>query len=276
MTSRVPAWTPFDPGSPPGLSEGGALAGRVVALVVGEGALRAGWAGEVALDLAASWGTATGGRVVTADAGFQAPCLRYAADLPPGEGLSDMLLWGGSLQRVARRDVRGGFVVTAGTPIADGAAALGTPRWGELCAGCREAGVTLVVVTPASELGSAAIVEEASDVVLLVSPDEDAGSILAEGREKVRATLGVALRFPGPVGAASATEPAGPPPSADGKVRGPIPSAVGEAEKPRRANTRPASRPSRTVILATLLAVVIVIVLIVSLLGAVSPPGAGG
>jgi hypothetical protein len=275
MTSHLPSWTPFDPGSPPALSEGGALPGRVVALVVGEEAMRAGWAGEVALDLAASWGAATGGRVVTADAGFQAPCLRYAADLPPGEGLSDMLLWGGSLQRVARRDVRGGFVVTAGTPIADGTAALATSRWGELCTGCREAGVTLVVVTPASELGSSAIVAEASDVVLLVSPDEDATSVLAEGTDKVRATLGVAVRPPIPAGATSAQGPTGPRPAADAKAPVPRRSAGEEPGTPRRAPARSGSRPSRTVVLVGVAAVVIVIALIAFLLGAVSPPGVG-
>ncbi len=273
MTSHVPAWTPFDPGSPPALSDGGTLPGRVVALVVGEEAMRAGWVGEVALDLAASWGTATGGRVVTADAGFQAPCIRYAADLPPGEGLSDMLLWGDSLQRVARRDVRGGFVVTAGTPIADGTAALATPRWGELCAGFREAGVTLVVVTPASELGSSSIVAEASDVVLLVAPEEDAAAVLADGTEKVRATLGVASRPPTAAGAGSAST--GPSASAGSKVPSPKPRAGEAAGKPRSAAANAARRPSRTVILAVVLAVVIAIVLIGYLLGAVGPPGAG-
>ncbi len=263
MTSHLPAWTAFDPGAPPALSEGGPLPGRVVALVAGEGAVRAGWVGEVALDLAASWGTGTAGRVVTADAGFQAPSLRYAADLPPAEGLSDLLLWGGSLQRVARRNVRGGFVVTAGTPIADGSQALSTSRWGALCAGCREAGVTLVVVTPASELGVSSIVAEAQDVVLLVAADEDAGSVLAEGMEKVRATLGVAPRA-APTGREASAQAA-----STGAAQA-APLAVQSPSREAAAQARSGDighRPSRTVYYVAA-AVIIGLLLVWLLLGA--------
>lgn len=264
MTSHLPAWTAFDPGAPPALSDGGALPGRVVALVAGEGAMRSGWVGEVALDLAASWGVETGGRVVTADAGFQAPSLRYAADLPPGEGFSDLLLWGGSLQRVARPNVRGGFVVTAGTPIADGSAALATPRWGALCAGCREAGVTLVVLTPASELGVSSIVAEARDVVILAAADEDAGTILADGTDKVRATLGVAPR----------ATPSAPPATEDepGATTAAAPAASRtDTPPPARATSRSGDvvGPSRTVYFVA--AVVIIGLLLVWLLLGATP-----
>jgi hypothetical protein len=198
MTSDLPAWTPFDPDAPPVLSPDGNRPGRIVALVAGAGAMKGGWVGEVTLGLAASWGVATGGRVVAADAAFQEPCLHSAANVPLDEGLSDMLLWGGSLQRVARATERVGFVVTAGTPIVDGASALHSARWGEVCEGFREAGVTLVVLVPVSEAGLPDVVREASDVVLLLAPDEPPAGVLAEGREKVRAAVGLAATVGAP------------------------------------------------------------------------------
>lgn len=198
MTHELPAWTPFDPDAPPELSPNGGAPGRVVALVAGDAAMKGGWVGEVTLGLAASWGVSSNGRVVAADAAFREPCLHRAADLPLDEGLSDMLLWGGSLQRVARATERVGFVVTAGTPIVDGAAALVSSRWAEVCQGFREAGVTLVVLVPAAEAGLAAVVQEASDVVLLVSPEEAADAILEHGQEKVRATVGMLVSADAP------------------------------------------------------------------------------
>lgn len=191
MTSALPSWTPFEAGAPPAFSEPEARPGRVVALIAGEGALRAGWVGELALGLAEAWGVTAAGRVVTVDAGFHAPSLQRAADLPSGEGLSDLLLWGGSLQRVTRRSARGPLVVTTGTPIADGASVLGTPRWPAVCEGFREAGVLLAVVVPASEPGLDRVVAEASDVVLLAAKEEEASSLLAEGTEKVRGVVGL-------------------------------------------------------------------------------------
>ena len=191
MTPDLPVWTPFDPEAPPTLAANGDGRGRVVALVAGAGAMKGGWVGEVALGLAASWGATTGGRVVAADASFREPCLHRAANVPLDEGLSDMLLWGGSLQRVARATERVGFVVTAGTAIADGAAALSSPRWSEVCEGFREAGVTLVVLVPVSEAGLPSVVDEASDVVLLLAPDEPPAGVLAEGRSKVRGAVGM-------------------------------------------------------------------------------------
>jgi len=312
MTPDLPAWTPYDPEDPPRLSENGERPGRVVALVAGAKAMAGGWAGEVTLGLAASWGASTGGRVVAADAAFHAPCLHRAADVPLDEGLSDMLLWGGSLQRVARATERVGFVVTAGTPIADGAAALESPRWGEVCEGFRQAGVTLVVLVSASEGGTAAVVEEASDVVLLVAPEEASSSLLAAGHAKVRATVGLATAGPAPAFPAAEHVPPGPdtpepvvaraePPrekagAFEAALRDAIEADAPEgralegaddlpyrvSEGPRAAPEVPETTPppiepargrGRIVTLTALLVVLVLAVLVAALLGIVEIPG---
>ncbi len=291
MTHDLPAWKPFDPDAPPTLSPDGDRPGHIVALVAGAGAMKGGWVGEVTLGLAASWGVATGGRVVAADASFQEPCLHRAANVPLDEGLSDMLLWGGSLQRVARATERVGFVVTAGTPIADGAAALRSERWGEVCEGFREAGVTLVVLVPVSEAGLPSVVREASDVVLLLAPDEAPAGVLVEGTAKVRGSVGLsdAVDAPGEervaalVGA-SRDVPADAPEDAEGVdvldaaddplYRVPESRPAKEGQEVRGA---PAPRPSRgggrIFALVAVGVLLVIAVLVAAFLGFVNVPG---
>lgn len=189
MTSDLPAWTEFDPGDPLLLASSGPSAGRVVALVAAPEAARVGWAADIALGLARGWRH----RTVTADAGLTEPTLHLAAGLPLEEGLSDVLLWGGSLRRVARRMDEGGFVITAGTAVADGAAALADPRWASLCSGFREAGVTFAVLVPSSEAGLGSVLGEADDIVVVAGPDEDVSSLLTSNADRVRAIVGFAV-----------------------------------------------------------------------------------
>jgi cell division septation protein DedD len=134
--------------------------------------MAAGWAAEVALDVAQGWG-AGGCRIVLADAGLETPQLASALGVLPGEGLVDALRWGASVRRVARRpEGRPFFVVTSGTPVADGAAVLNTPRWQALCAGFRDAGVTLVALVPAADPCLDGVLGEATHAVIIATPGE--------------------------------------------------------------------------------------------------------
>lgn len=146
----------------------------MVAVVASPGAMAAGWAVEVALEVAQGWGSA-GSRIVLADAGLEAPQLASALGVLPGEGLVDALRWGASVQRVARRpEGRPFFVVSAGTPVADGAAVLHSPRWQALCAGFRDAGVTLVAFVPAADPCLEGVLGEATHAVIIAPPGEGA------------------------------------------------------------------------------------------------------
>ncbi|MGD8319133.1 MAG: SPOR domain-containing protein [Gemmatimonadota bacterium] len=190
MTSDVPAWSAFDPDVPPGLPEAGTASGRIVAIVASDGAIEEGWAGSVAVRMATSW-TASGHRLVLADAGFAAPTVHAAAGIADGEGLADLLLWGSSVRRVAQRsEAFGIFVIPAGTAVSSGDEALRTSRWTALCAGFRDAGVTFAVLVPAAEPGLEPVLEQASDVVVLGGEDEAGAEWIGELGDRVLARVG--------------------------------------------------------------------------------------
>ncbi|HSM60191.1 MAG TPA: hypothetical protein VK849_05315, partial [Longimicrobiales bacterium] len=190
MTDHVPDWAPFDPGAPPELPRGADGDGRVVALVASRTLARAPWTGEAAASLARTW--ATGGlRVVLADAGLERPTLHEVFGVRNEEGLSDAVLWGASVQRVARPLPRDGFyVVTSGTPVPDGAAVFATERWGQLCVGFREAGVTLVALVPDGAPGWESVVAAATDVFILSERADDVREAASRGGDRVRGVFG--------------------------------------------------------------------------------------
>ncbi|MDP2957995.1 MAG: SPOR domain-containing protein [Longimicrobiales bacterium] len=203
MTFDLPAWAPSDPGAPPRLPATEGSRGAVVALVATGGAIAGGWAGSVAVETADGW-SAAGVRLVLADGCLDAPSLHTALGVPLGEGLVDALRWGTSVGRVARRpEGRGFFLISAGTPIADGPAVLEGARWPALCAGFREAGVTLAVLVPVDDPGREAILREATGVVLLAAPGEAAEQALAGVDLPVLAVIGKELPPPVETGVGS-------------------------------------------------------------------------
>jgi hypothetical protein len=190
MTFHVPAWIRSDPGAPPRLPAPDGSAGQVVALVAADGAVSGGWAAEVALEMARGW-SAGGVRLVLTDGGLEAPSLHLSLGGAEGEGLVDALRWGASMRRVARRPEGSSFfVITAGTPVADGPAVLEDPRWPALCAGFREAEVTLAVLVPARDPCLGAVLEQAAAVVVLATPGESIPLALRLGKAPLLALVG--------------------------------------------------------------------------------------
>jgi len=173
MTPNLPAWTALDSVALPSPSGAPGESGGVTLLVATEGAVEAGWAGACAVGLARSWATA-GHRVVLADADVLAPTLHEELGLPNREGLSDVLLWGASVRRVAQGVEDGGFyLMSAGTVVADGIVPFQADRWSHLCDGFREAGVIFAVFTPQASVSSGPVMDRASEVVLLAEESED-------------------------------------------------------------------------------------------------------
>lgn len=215
--AELPEWQPLNGVAPP-VPEGGG-AGRVVVLVASERAVADGWAAPAAVSLARSW-SQQGRRVILVDGGLQRPSLHTAAGVSNGEGLSDAVLYGASVQRVSQPLDEGNlFLITAGTAVADSHTVARSPRWHRLSAGMTEAGVTLALFVQDGESGTAAFLGSASDIVVLANAGEPAPVAIRDLEPLVRAVTG-----PGPGGViASApdagTTPAGEPSGDSGGAR---------------------------------------------------------
>jgi hypothetical protein len=207
MISKQPSWTALDAGALPLPSGVPGDAGRVVAILATDGAVAAGWAGACAVALARAWASSRY-RVVLADLDLHAPTLHRELGLANGEGLSDILLWGASVRRVARGVKDGGFyLVSAGTAVADVRSALASPRWAPLCDGFRNAGVTLAVFLPHSAPARDAVLRQASEVMIVAPETEDVASLLAATSRPVTGVVG---RRGAPEAAPGPSAPAGP------------------------------------------------------------------
>ena len=231
--SELPSWQPLEGGSVP-ISDG-AGRGRVVAVVASGGAVRGGWAAEAALDLARAW-SASGKKVVLADAALDHPALHVAAGVDNDEGLSDASLYGASVRRVARPVDDGAFfVITAGSPVADANLVARTPRWQRLCDGFGEAGVTLILFVRDGDNGCEAFLAAASDVILFAERGEAPPAIVEQRASMVRAITGPGSQAAGAPGAPGAAEGAPPSPSGTSSRASTIPTPGGRA--PSRADS---------------------------------------
>ncbi|MGE0159358.1 MAG: hypothetical protein AB7T31_08080 [Gemmatimonadales bacterium] len=174
----------------------------MIALVASEKAVSSGWAGLAALDLARAWSKG-GEKVILADGALNYPTLHQLAELENAEGLSDAALYGASVRRVARQ-VAGEsfFLITAGTAVANANTVPGSPRWGKLVDGFKEAGVKLVLFVRDGDSGCAAFLDSASDIVVLADRGEHAPGAVRDREDLVRAVTG-----PGVAGGSEARPP---------------------------------------------------------------------
>lgn len=185
--AQLPRWQSTDAGVP---VPDGTNSGRIVAVVASEGAVEGGWAGTAALDLARAWSSG-GARVIVVDGGLHYPTLHTHVDTENIEGLSDAVLFGLSVGRVAK-PVDGGsfFLITAGTAVADANAVAGSSRWGTLLGGFVEAGVKLLLFVRDGDSGCAAFLGSASDIIVLADEHEKAPAAVRDLEGMVRAVTG--------------------------------------------------------------------------------------
>lgn len=147
----------------------------MVILLAGSAQEESGWAPRAALGVARGWARA-GHRVVLADLGLDAPALHALLGEENGEGITDALLYGSSVQRIARRPQGEKFaLIPAGTPVSDPAGVLAHPRWGSLATGFREAGVILALYLPVELPGADALARRVSLRILLGPGGEGLG-----------------------------------------------------------------------------------------------------
>ena len=196
MNPENQAWQPFDPaaGSLPGeiesaLSDGGSISACVVILVDSE--IDPDWGAQASLTVAKGW-AASGRRIILADACLDGPVLHEAVGVENGEGVSDMVLYGASAQRITERVESGLMLASAGTPVTQVADVLEHVKWDMVIRGCKEAGATLVFHVSTGTPGVEAMIRRAEGVVVLAPPSKDVNAILGSESGPLIAVLGPA------------------------------------------------------------------------------------
>ena len=162
----------------------------VVLLVVAPAAAGHEWTEQSAAALAAGWADQSR-RILLADFALTRPGLHRVLGVANGEGVSDAFLFGSSLQRVAHPVEGGRFLfVSAGTVTARPEAVTSSPRWEAVVEACVRVRATLVAFLPWDLPGSEALLDQASDVVLLTGPGAVHHEVVANGLgERLRAVL---------------------------------------------------------------------------------------
>lgn len=188
MTPNPLAWHEFDPESPrlpDGLEHPGSpgRGGVSVALLATAGARSDAWAPRAAASLARAWAH-QGERVLLVDLDLRRPELHQVLGEENGEGVSDAVLWGASLARIARsRDDQGLSFVPAGTVASDPEGIFSHPRWSEVVGEARRSGRSVVAYLPVDEPGVLEVARGAGVVVLLSTSHER--EVAASGLEDV-------------------------------------------------------------------------------------------
>ena len=194
MSPDIPAWQPIDTtdGILPGpldvaLDAADSVAGCVVFLVTPE--IDRKWGANASLLLARGW-AAKGRSVLLADASFEDPILHQVVDGVGEEGLSDIMLYGASVKRVARPVEGGILVVPAGTPVGNAEEVLAHPKWDTVVRGFEEAGAVLLLHLSAATTGAGALLDRAARIVVASSAAGDAESLLGSASNRVLAVVG--------------------------------------------------------------------------------------
>lgn len=267
MTRELPDWQPFDPsaGSVPTSTAPQSpeqTGGRVVVVTPTASVERNGWAARTAVALARAR-AGEGTKVFLADLSVRRPVLHDVVGVENGEGVTDALLYGASIRRIAVSSDEPFFFAPAGTVVADAEPVLAHPRWEVLTRGFASAGVTLLLYAPLELPGTRSLFQRASEVILLAAQDEAAGTDLDGADGKVTLVLGPEGGAPAgyyegevpaeiPAEAAGGTEAA-----ADGVPAGEPEAAVPtvSAERPRKKEK--AKRSSRVEMLVLLLVLIL-------------------
>lgn len=267
MTRELPDWQPFDPAAGP-VSTSTAPAspeqtgGRVVVLAPTASVEKDRWAARTAVALARAW-SGEGTKVFLADLSVSRPVLHDVVGVENGEGVSDALLYGASIRRIAVSGDEPFFFAPAGTAVADAEPVLGHPRWEVLTQGFASAGVTLLLYAPLDLPGTRSLFQRASEVILLATEEEAAGTDLDGADGKVTLVLGPEGGVAPGAGTDGGDVPAQMPADAPGTEAEAAAPGTGEAAAPAPAAPRSKrkrkrkSRSSRIEVLVLVLVLVL-------------------
>lgn len=205
MESRAqPAAVPFDPlndsvsGALTALLNGEGLKGPTLLLAVGTRARASGWAARMAVFLADALG-AGGTDVVLADLSLDAPELHSLVGLDNEEGLSDVFLFGASLEHITLRVPGRSFsLIPASSFTPDTADVLQHQRWSAVFEALAAAPSQLILYLPIDVDGATSFSDRVGHTVVLaelaeleqvhaaLSSDADVNAVLVpEGAKPV-------------------------------------------------------------------------------------------
>jgi cell division septation protein DedD len=156
------AFDPHEPGSPPSSLDG---TGAVAVVPAGDPQ----WAAAASVGLARALAR-SGRRVFLCDAAVEEPRLHGFFSGDPGEGVSDLVLYGASPRRVASEVEKRLLFVAAGTAVADGGQVRASPRWDALVDAVVQADGILLLHLPAEGAGTDALLARAERVVVAGDP----------------------------------------------------------------------------------------------------------
>ena len=225
MNPKKQAWQSLDPaaGSLPkeiesALVDADSLPAFVVILVDSE--IDREWGAQATLAVARNW-AASGHRVILADGCLDHPILHETVGVENGEGVSDMVLYGASAQRIAGRIEERLMLAPTGTPVVEVAAILEHVKWDMMISGCREAKATLVFHVSTGTPGANAMTARAEQVLVLAPESRDIDALLGDASGRVIAVLGPvngdtpAVAIGGEAGVGAVVEEVAVPPEAE-------------------------------------------------------------
>ena len=194
MNSNDQAWQPIDLASENlpqeiegALGEGDSPSACIVVLVDPE--IDPKWGARVSLACSKRW-AASGYRVILADGCLNDPVLHEAVGLENGEGVSDMVLYGASITRIAGPVGARLVLASAGTPVVQVAEVMEHVRWDMVIRGCREARATLVFHVSTGTPGVEAMARRADGVLVLAPASTDVSALLGSAAGSLVAVLG--------------------------------------------------------------------------------------
>lgn len=155
------------------LIEGAAAAGRVLLLAVGPDAQQAGWAAQAALALADAFAI-RGDRVVLADLSLQNPELHTHLEADNEEGLTDVFLFGASLQHVTLAfPDRKFLLIPASAFTPDAEEVLTHQRWGSVFEELTAEHAKLIAYLPMDTPGAHAFSDRIGHTIVLAARGEE-------------------------------------------------------------------------------------------------------
>lgn len=259
-SSRVLTIEAARPTSPEGLESPAEGRGEVVVVVTDTSAREADWTDPFVIDVAETW-CAGESSVILADGDLTSSLLHETVGTPNVEGMSDLIRYGASTERVARPVGSRSFrFIPKGTIVADPEGLYGEPRWTDWFDRVRDSGVVLVLCLPRQVEGVSDLAERADRVLILTAEEID-----APDDDRV-----VVVRAEASAHSHRGAEPAGS--ATDVAAIGPgTPELVVPAQKTKGSSAKREAGLGKVLLLA-LLVVILVLVIAVSF-GFVSIPG---
>ena len=241
---------------------------EVIALLAEEASRRHGWPARFSAELAKRWAT-DDIPLLLADADLSGASLHELFDATNDEGVSDLIAFGASAERVIREVAEGAHqFIPSGTAVANPEPIFGDARWPALLSEIRNSGRVVLLYLPAESAGAEQLATAADRVIRLASGPPDASP---EGHVTVvhvahQEDAPTDWTDEDPADAASTTVSAGSG-GATSEAVGSTPGAVPKAASAARKKKARPNRRSSLALMGALLMLLLVIIVVAVWLG---------